>query len=131
MKGTLRSQGQTLPTEIELEEHPHHHDDRDVSSQDVVSYDPRSTDEVIGPVPRVMLLLLLKRIRTYSELFALQSEVISSGGVRAISNMMNYDEGSTSPQGHDPRTAVDWNFSRVSSRMSSVRSSSGVSLFTF
>ncbi|KAL5105974.1 hypothetical protein TcWFU_010084 [Taenia crassiceps] len=83
--------------------------DTDLSSLDVGTYDPRSADvvsegNVSGGIP-------------------ISSAEISTAAAK-LGEDVEHGRGATSHQ-HDPRTAVDVNFSRVSSHMSSVRSSNG------
>ncbi|KAL5961430.1 hypothetical protein TSMEX_010831 [Taenia solium] len=83
--------------------------DTDLSSLDVGTYDPRSADVVSeGNVSEGMP----------------TSSIEMSAAVVKLREDVEHVRGTASHQ-PDPRTAVDVNFSRVSSRMSSVRSSNG------
>ncbi|VDM35015.1 unnamed protein product [Hydatigera taeniaeformis] len=85
--------------------------DTDLSSLDVGTYDPRSADAMTEG--------------NQSEDNHISSFKMSAAGMKLEEGEL-YDRRTAVFQS-DPRTAVDENLSRVSSRMSSVRSSNGVS----
>ncbi|CDS36327.1 conserved hypothetical protein [Echinococcus multilocularis] len=98
-----RAESLSTRQQIELT-HPHHQTadpsrDTDLSSLDVATYDPRSADAVSRE----------------------NMNEISAAGVK-LEEDVKYEKGAALYR-PDPRTAIDVNFSRVSSRMSSVRSS--------
>ncbi|EUB57136.1 hypothetical protein EGR_08020 [Echinococcus granulosus] len=97
--------------QIELTQ-PHHQTadpsrDTDLSSLDVATYDPRSADVVSR--------------ENMNESAPISATEISAAGVK-LDEYVKYEKGAALYQ-PDPRTSIDVNFSRVSSRMSSVRSS--------
>lgn len=113
-------------------------DETCIASNDVATYDPRPADSTC-----VMFFLLIHCFnsslaleQTYSVSFILLKSVDAISALMSspsppkdddlIDSFREQDqvEDRSTSQYHDPRTAVDLNLSRVSSRMSSVRSSS-------